>query len=305
MSFTRSSIPDLTGVRAVVTGANGGLGLETAKALAARGAHVVMAVRNRAKADSAVTDIRAEAPDAELTLVDLDLGSLASVEAAASSILTAGDRVDLLVNNAGVMATPEGRTVDGFETQLGTNHLGHWVLTARLMPALVAADAARIVSVTSTAHHIGRRIDPDNPHLVGRYSAWGAYGQSKLANYHFALGLESRLRAAGVRPISLMAHPGLTNSDLQTTAAHGGAAGAPGLLVGITRLTGMSTADGALSQLRAATDPDARGGTLYGPLLVNTGRPVRKPLLRPGTAAAVEALWTVSERETGVPMVIE
>lgn len=304
MSFTRSSIPDLTGVRAVVTGANGGLGLETAKALAARHAHVVMAVRNRAKAEAAVAEIRAETFDAELTLVDLDLSSLDSVEAAAAEILAGGDTLDLLVNNAGVMATPEGRTVDGFETQLGTNHLGHWVLTARLMPSLVAAEAARIVSVTSTAHHIGRPIDPENPHLVGRYSPWRAYGQSKLANFHFALGLERELRAAGVRPISLMAHPGLTNSDLQTTTAQSGAAAGSGPVVAYTRLTGMSTAKGALSQLRAATDPTARGGDFYGPLLVNNGRPVRKAVLRRGNDRAIEALWTVSERETGVPLVI-
>lgn len=304
MTYQRSSIPDLTGLRAVVTGANGGLGLETAKALAGRGAHVVMAVRNRVKADAAVAAIRAETPGAELTLVDLDLGSLASVETAAKEILAGGGTLDLLINNAGVMATPEGRTVDGFETQLGTNHLGHWVLTARLMPALVAAPAARIVNVTSTAHLIGKPIDPDNPHLEGRYEPWRAYGQSKLANYHFTLGLERELRAAGVRPVSLMAHPGLTNSDLQTTTAHAGAAAGSGPVVALTKLIGMSTAKGALPQLRAATDPSATGGQFYGPLFVNNGPAVRKPVLGRGIDQAIAALWTVSERETGVPMVI-
>lgn len=305
MTFSGASIPDLTGTHAVVTGANGGLGLETAKALAAKNAHVFMAVRNRHKADGAVSAIRAETPTANLSIVDLDLTSLASVQTAARTILDATGVLDLLVNNAGVMATPEGRTVDGFETQLGINHLGHWALTAHLMPALLTADAARVVSVTSTAHHMGRPIDPDNPHLVGSYSPWGAYGQSKLANYHFALGLERQFRAAGVRPISLMAHPGLTNTELQKTTVAAGGAGASGTIAErLTALTGMKPGRGALPQLRAATDPSAKGGEFYGPLLVNNGPPVRKPVLGRHIDRAIEILWAVSERETGIPMVL-
>ena len=190
MSWTEADIPDLTGKTAVVTGANGGLGLETARALAAKGAHVVMAARDQDKAAGAADDIRAGVPEASLELVELDLSSQSSVREAAARILERHGRIDILVNNAGVMGIPERRTEDGFEMQLATNHLGHYALTALLMPALLRADAARVVSVTSTAHHMGRAVDPGNPHLEGRYSPWRAYGQSKLANFHFAIGLQ-------------------------------------------------------------------------------------------------------------------
>jgi NAD(P)-dependent dehydrogenase (short-subunit alcohol dehydrogenase family) len=290
---------------AVVTGANGGLGLETAKALAGAGALVVMAARNQSKAAQAAETIRSAHPDARLELVELDLGSLASVMSAADTILAAHDRIDILVNNAGLMAMPERATADGFEMQLGVNHLGHWVLTAHLMPALLAAESARVVSVTSTAHHMGRAIDPDNPHLHGKYSAWGAYGQSKLANYDFALGLQREFERAGVSAISLLAHPGLSNTDLQTTTVeHGGG----GLLATISHklvnLTGMTPAKGALPQIRAATDPTAKGGEFYAPRFINNGAAVRRPFLRPGRAKAIETLWKVSAAETGVTLEI-
>ena len=218
MSWTVEDIPDQTGRVAVVTGANGGLGLETARALAVAGAHVVMAVRNQEKAAEALTDIRGGAPDSALELVGLDLASQASVREASKRILAAHQTLDILVNNAGVMATPERRTADGFELQLGVNHLGHYSLTALLMPALLRADAARVVSVTSTAHHFGRAVDPANPHLHGRYRPWRAYDQSKLANFHFAIGLQRRLEAAGAPTASLIAHPGLSNTDLQAVS---------------------------------------------------------------------------------------
>ena len=301
MSFTRASIPDLTGRTAVVTGANGGLGLETAKALAAQGALVVMAARNQDKAARAADEIRAESPGAQLEIVPLDLGSLASVGTAAEQILAGHGRIDILVNNAGVMATPEGRTVDGFETQFGTNHLGHWALTARLLPALLAADAARVVTVTSTAHHMGRPIDPDDLTLAGHYQPWGAYGRSKLANYHFALGLHREFRRAGVRAASLLAHPGLSDTDLQsTTVAEGGGGRLAPFFHGLAARTGMSPAAGALPQLRAATDPGARCGEFYAPRFVNNGPPVKRPFLRPGADAAIATLWRVSEEATGL-----
>ena len=225
MSFSKTDIPDLGGLVAVVTGANGGLGVETASVLASKGARVVMAVRDQDKAASAAARIRQETPEASLELVDLDLGSLASVRSAADRILAEHDRIDILVNNAGVMATPERSTVDGFELQLGINHLGHWALTSHLMAALVGAPAARVVSVTSTAHHMGRPLDPRNPHLHGKYEPWRAYGQSKLANYHFALGLQREFERVGVSAQSLMAHPGLSHTDLQVrTEREGGAA---------------------------------------------------------------------------------
>lgn len=201
MGFGIADIPDQRGRVAVVTGANGGLGLQTARVLAGKGARVVLAARDQAKLAGAVEAIRRETPDADPSVVPLDLGSLRSVRDAAATILADHPRVDLLVNNAGVMAAPEGRTADGFETQLGVDHLGHWALTGLLLPALLAAPAARVVTVTSFARFMGRRIDPANPHLRGRYDPWRAYGQAKLANYHFGLGLQDAFaRPARRRP---------------------------------------------------------------------------------------------------------
>jgi NAD(P)-dependent dehydrogenase (short-subunit alcohol dehydrogenase family) len=262
-----------------------------------------MAVRDQAKAAAAAERIRRETPQADLELIALDLGSLASVRAAADAIAASNDRVDILVNNAGVMAVPERRTADGFEMQLGINHLGHWALTSHLMPLLLAAPAARVVAVTSTAHHMGRPLDPRNPHLRGTYAPWRAYGQSKLANYHFALGLQREFERAGVTARALMAHPGLSNTDLQATSVTEGGAGAMGpFFHRLAARAGMSPAQGALPQLRAATDPAAHGGELYGPRYINNGPPVRLPVLRPGADGAIAILWQVSERETGIPM---
>jgi NAD(P)-dependent dehydrogenase (short-subunit alcohol dehydrogenase family) len=303
MPWTAADVPDLTGRTAVVTGANGGLGLETAAVLAARGAHVVVAARDQRKAARALEAIEARARGASTELVALDLASQASVRDAAEHVSRAHDRVDLLVNNAGLMATPERRTEDGFEMQLGVNHLGHWTLTALLLPVLLAAPAARVVTVTSMAHLFGRRVDPANPHQHGRYEPWGVYSTSKLANYHFGLGLHRLLARAGASAGSLLAHPGLTASDLQTrTVAEGGGGRLGVLSARAARRTGMSVADGALPQLRAATDPSARSGDFYGPLLLGTGRPVRQPHLRRPGARTLRALWEVSERETGVAL---
>jgi NAD(P)-dependent dehydrogenase (short-subunit alcohol dehydrogenase family) len=265
-----------------------------------------MAVRNREKAENAVADIRASVPDAALELVSLDLGSQASVRAAAEQIQREGERIDLLVNNAGVMGIPERKTVDGFEMQLGVDHLGHWTLTALLLPALLRSPDARIVTVTSTAHHMGRPLNPSNPHLEGRYRPWRAYGQAKLANFHFGLGLQRELAHAGASAASLVAHPGLSNTELQAVSVQetGGGASQRFFLM-LARRTGMSPAQGALSQLRAATDPRARGGEFYGPRWVNSGPPVRKPIVRrPGMTRAIARLWAVSERETGVALTL-
>ena len=224
MPYSLDDIPDLHGRIAVVTGANSGLGLETARALAGAGAHVVMPTRDQDKVARASAEIIAAHPGASLEVVELDLGSLASVAAASQTILSAQDRIDILVNNAGLMAMPERTTADGFEMQLGVNPLGHRALTARLMPALLTAEAARVVP--SRARHVtwGSAISPANPNLHGKYSAWGAYGHSKLANFHFALGLQRQFELAEVAAVSLVAHPGLTNTDLQAhTVAEGGA----------------------------------------------------------------------------------
>jgi NAD(P)-dependent dehydrogenase (short-subunit alcohol dehydrogenase family) len=307
MAWTTADIPALTGRTAVVTGANGGLGLETSRALAAAGGHVVMAARNQEKAAQAVDDIRSSTPDASLEVVALDLGSQASVREAVGQILDGRQTIDILVNNAGVMGIPERRTEDGFEMQFGVDHLGHWSLTALLMPALLQAGAARVVTVTSTAHHMGRAVNPENPHLDGRYGPWRAYGQAKLANFHFGLGLHRLLREAGASAGSLIAHPGLSNTGLQAVSVEetGGGVSQRFFLI-LARHTGMPAADGARSQLRAATDPAARSGEFYGPAFFNNGPPVRKPILRRiGMTRAIERLWKVSERETGLRIEVD
>jgi len=301
MAWTANDIPDLTGRTAVVTGANGGLGLETATALAGAGAHVVMAARNQEKAQAACDEVKAVYPDASLEIVELDLGSQESTKAAAATIAERHPTVDILVNNAGLMAMPERRTEDGFEMQFGVNHLGHWTFTAGLLPSLLAADSARVVTVTSTAHLTGRAVDPDNVNMEDKYSAWGAYGRAKLANYDFGIGLQREFAKRGLTAQSLIAHPGLSHTNLQVHTVEQGGGGASGpFWAWMAQHTGMSAADGALSQLKAATDPDAKGGEFYGPRWGNNGAPVRKPVVRPGTDARIETLWAVSERETGV-----
>ncbi len=301
MAFTESDIPDQSGRVAVVTGANGGLGLATAKALAGAGAHVVMAARNQSKAATARDEILAAHPSASLEIVELDLGSQESVKAAAAQITATHPTVDLLINNAGVMAMPEGRTVDGFETQFGINHLGHWTLTSLLLPAILRADAGRIVAVTSTARHQGRPVDLSDPHLEKGYDAWQAYGRSKLANFHFAIGLNRQLEAAGVATVALSAHPGLTNSDLQaTTVAEGGGGFLGPFFHRLTGVIGMSTRDGARPQLRAAVDPKAKGAEYYAPKWGTNGPAVARAYKDRGFDTAIADLWTMSEDLTGV-----
>jgi len=302
MTWSAADIPNQSGRIAVVTGANGGLGLETARALAQAGAHVVLAARDPEKTARAEADIRAGLPTADLEIVPLDLASLASVRSASDQILARHRAIDILVNNAGVMACPERRTEDGFEMQFGVNHLGHFSFTALLLPALLRAAAARVVSVSSTAHLMGLSVDVANPHLEGKYGPWRAYGQSKLANFHFAIGLNQRFVAAGVAARSLGAHPGLSNTDLQAASVRESGGGLTQKFFHVLAgSTGMTPAQGALSQLRAATDPAAKGGEYYGPLFVNNGPPVRKPILRRlGMARAIAKLWEVSERETGI-----
>ena len=303
MAWTTTDIPDLTGKTAVVTGANSGLGLESAKALAEAGATVVMAARNQEKAQAAYDEIMAGQPDASLEIVELDLSSQASTKAAAALIAELHPTIDILINNAGLMAMPERRTEDGFEMQLGVNHFGHWSFTAGLLPSLLASDGARVVTVTSTAHHTGRPVDPDNVTMEGNYSAWGAYGRAKLANYHFALGLQKEFESHGLSAQSLVAHPGLSHTNLQVhTVEQGGGGPSAPFWAWMARNTGMDADRGALPQLRAATDPNATGGEFYGPRFVNRGPAVRLPVLRPGNDEAIATLWQVSERETGVSL---
>lgn len=303
MAWTTGDIPDQGGRVAVVTGANGGLGLETARELARKGAVVVMAARNAEKAEAARAEVMRGTPDAALDVRSLDLASLDSVKKLAAGVLSDHPEIDLLINNAGVMGTLESRTADGFELQFGTNHLGHFALTALLMPALLRRPASRVVTVTSTGRLFGDKLDPENPHLEGRYSPWRAYGQSKMANLHFALELNKRLEAAGATCGSLVAHPGFSNTDLQSQSVQATGGGwSQRFFHNAVRRIGMSPARGAHPQLRAATDPTAKGGELYTPRWVNSGPAVMRPITaRSHKPGAMRTLWEVSERETVVP----
>jgi NAD(P)-dependent dehydrogenase (short-subunit alcohol dehydrogenase family) len=302
MSWSESDIPDQTGHIAVVTGASGGLGFATASALAAKGATVVMGARNHEKAKAAEAAILSELPDASLDNRPLDLASLASVNAFAVDVLAAHPKVDILVNNAGVMGTAEMETEDGFELQLGTNHLGHFALTAQLMPALLRAPMGRVVTVTSTARYRGGPVDPDDPHLRRGYDPWAAYGQSKAANIQFAVELNRRLLAANAPVSSLAADPGFSNTNLQKESRRLNADDRGSrFFAWLVPKIGMTPTRGALPQLRAATDPQAGGGELYTPKWITSGPPVRRGIgSRFLDQDAAMTLWELSERETGV-----
>jgi NAD(P)-dependent dehydrogenase (short-subunit alcohol dehydrogenase family) len=298
--WTVERIPDQSGRTAVVTGANSGLGLVTARELARAGAHVVLACRNTEKGEAALRDCTAATPDdGQLELEELDLASLDSVRAFAERFRSGHDGLDLLVNNAGVMATPRRHTADGFELQFGTNHLGHFALTGLLIGELEGRDDARVVTLSSGAHRIGR-IAFDNLDGERRYFRWRAYGQSKLANLLFALELDRRLRAAGSTVKSLAAHPGYAATNLQF-------AGPPGVDAAVmkvsNRLLAQSDEMGALPTLYAATEPGLEGGTFCGPdgFMEQHGHP--KPV-SPSSGARDEdvarRLWEVSEEMTGV-----
>ncbi len=302
MSWTAANIPDQTGKIAVVTGGNGGLGLETVRELARRGAHVIIAARNLDKAAAAEADVKAEIPSASIEVRNLDLGSLASVEEFAAGVVADHPTIDLLFNNAGVMATPEWKTEDGFEMQFGTNHLGHFALTARLMPALLKAAEARIVNTTSSARFAAGEYDLSNPHQEGMYDSWRAYGYSKLANLQFTLELNMRLVAAGSNVKVYSADPGFSDTNLQATSSKNTSGAARSrFFEKTTPIFAQSSARGALPQLRGGTDPAAPGGTLYRPKYVVRGVPVvgkigdklRKP-------ADLAKLWEVSEADTGI-----
>ncbi len=291
----------LDGRTAVVTGANSGLGFQTARQLAAHGAHVIMACRDAQRGKDALERLSADVPDADVELRSLDLADLSSVKAFASGL---DGPVQLLINNAGVMALPKRRTADGFEMQFGTNHLGHFALTGRLLPALASAPGARVVTVSSQMHVIGR-INFKDLQREKHYQKWLAYGQSKLANLLFAGELSRRATAAGLDLLSVAAHPGYATTNLQTA---GPRMGGNRLMERMAELGntmfGQSDANGAIPILYAATAPDARSGQYYGPdgpfhmrgSGAKPGKPMRKALDQ--TTAA--RLWDVSEELTGV-----
>jgi NAD(P)-dependent dehydrogenase (short-subunit alcohol dehydrogenase family) len=299
--WTADQIPDQHGRVAVVTGANSGLGLVTARELARHGARVVMGVRDPGRGERAAAEIRAAAPGAELEVRRLDLSDLGSVRAFAGEVAAAHPALDLLVNNAGIMMPPRGTTADGFETQLGTNHLGHFALTGLLLDALAqVGDGARVVTVSSIEHKPGH-IDFEDLQKERSYGPRNAYQQSKLANALFGLELDRRLRAAGSPVLSVLAHPGYSDTNLQTTGPTGLARLAM-KYVG-NRVIAQSAERGALPQLYAATAPGVEGGTFIGPDGFQEMR--GHPTVVQATPEAQDPdiarrLWAVSEELTGV-----
>ena len=289
-NWTTADIPDQSGRVAVVTGANSGLGYHVALALAEAGADVVLACRNAEKAESAMASIRSFAPGATVSFSRLDLADLSSVAAFAGDFASTHDRLDLLINNAGLMAVAESRTVDGFETQIGVNHLGHFALTQRLLPAITSTPGARVASMSSLAHRGGRLALDDLMFERRGYGRWAAYCQSKLANLLFVAELQRRLAESGSGAIAVAAHPGMAQTNLGSEYA---------LTNWIMRLSAPfgqgSAAARALPLLRAATDPAVLGGQFYGPKWGVFGPPVLEtPSQQARDSATARALWEVS-----------
>jgi NAD(P)-dependent dehydrogenase (short-subunit alcohol dehydrogenase family) len=293
--WTAADTPDQTGRIVVVTGANSGIGYEAVRALAARGAQVTLACRSRERGEEAVARLKAAVHNARVTFAVLDLADLRSVEAFAKQFSAEHERLDVLINNAGVMTPPEGRTTQGFELQIGVNHLGHFALTAQLLPLLNRGHEARVVVLSSIAANMGT-IDVDDLNFARRgYDASKAYGQSKLANLLHARELQRRLTASGSTVKVVAAHPGWTATELQR---HGGA-----VMQLLNKVVPMQAPQGALPTLRAATDPTAQALDYFGPdgLFQIRGYPQRTPM----TKAAIDdvmgqKLWQLSETMTGV-----
>lgn len=304
MPWTTADLPDLSGRTAVITGANSGLGYETALALAGCGAAVTMAVRDVAKGEQAAAEIRRTVPGATVEVGPLDLASLASVrEFAARWSQAHEDGLDLLINNAGVMAIPHRLTADGFEMQIGTNHLGHFALTGLLLPALVARHRSRIVTVSSFAHRMGR-LDLNDLMGQRRYRSWGAYGQSKLANLLFTGELQRRLDRAHLSVKAMAAHPGYAHTNLQSASARMQGKSFQARMADRTNdLLAQSAAMGALPTLFAATAPGLPGDSFVGPngFMELRGYPqLVGRSARAADLADAAALWSASEQLTGV-----
>jgi NAD(P)-dependent dehydrogenase (short-subunit alcohol dehydrogenase family) len=300
--WTAADVGDQGGRVAVVTGATSGLGLETARVLAQHGATVVLAARDQAKTSAAVEVIRASRPSAAVETAELDLASLESVRAAAAELTARFPKLDLLINNAGVMMPPYSLTKDGFELQFGTNHLGHFALTGLLMSSLLAVPGSRVVTVSSYGHRAGRMNFADLQ-SARHYQKMAAYGRSKLANLMFTYELQRRLAAARAHTIALAAHPGTARTELARHLpgiAHAAMSPRFGLLTSWWIQDGSM---GALPTLRAATAPDAIGGTYYGPdgPFQLTGYPVVvTSSVRSHNREAQRRLWVESEQLTGV-----
>ena len=287
--WTTANMPDQSGRVAVVTGANTGLGFETAKALAAGGAHVVLAVRNLDKGKDAATRI-----GGDVAVAELDLTSLDSVRSAADELKSRYERIDLLINNAGVMWTPKSTTKDGFELQFGTNHLGHFALTGLLLERLLPVEGSRVVTVSSIGHRILADIHFDDLQWDRSYNRVAAYGQAKLANLLFTYELQRRLAHHGTT-LAAAVHPGGSDTEL---ARH-----LPDFMAPAFSLISQSAAMGALPTLRAATDPGVLGGEYYGPDGFGETRGYPKVVAssdKSHDVALQRRLWAVSEELTGV-----
>ena len=302
-SWTADDIPDLTGKTIIVTGGNSGIGFEAARQMTRKGAHVILACRDKGKANDAIAQIRTLQPSASLEAMQLDLASLESVHRFARDFVDKGIALDVLCNNAGVMAIPRRTTAEGFEMQLGTNHLGHFALTGLLLEPLLAAPAGRVVNVSSTAHKPGR-IDFDDLQGEKSYRKWLAYAQSKLANLLFTYELQRRLEAAGARAISVACHPGYSATNLQAVGPQMSGSRLAARLMDIgNRLFSQTAAMGALPTLYAATSPDAHGGDYVGPdgFMENYGHPKKtQSTARSHDRAVAKRLWEVSEQLTSV-----
>ena len=291
--WTPDNIPDQTGRVVIITGANSGIGFEAAKVLAAKGADVVLAVRNQEKGNQAKAEILKENAQARVTVSLLDLSSLKSVKLFSDTFLKSQTRLDILINNAGIMIPPYGKTEDGFESQMGTNHLGHFALTAQLFPLLKSTGGSRIVNVSSTAHNMGN-ISFDDIHWESRkYFSWKAYGDSKIANLYFTNELGRRMQAAGLDFITTAAHPGYAATGLQKGF----------FMKFLNVVIAQSGFMGAMPTLMAATDSVASSGNFYGPSGFAQQRGWPK-LVTPNKLSQdediAEKLWTTSEKLTGV-----
>jgi NAD(P)-dependent dehydrogenase (short-subunit alcohol dehydrogenase family) len=297
--WTTADIPDQSGRLAIVTGANTGLGFYTAAALADKGAQVVLAVRNVDKGNDAVAQIKAKSPNAVVTVQQLDLTSLDAIRSSAEELKSAHQRIDLLINNAGVMYTDKGNTKDGFELQFGTNHLGHFAFTGLLLDRLLPVEGSRVVSVSSIGHRIIADIHFDDLQWERSYNRVAAYGQSKLSNLLFIYELQRRLKLKDAPTAALAAHPGVSDTELVRNS--------PAFLRKPAEVFGryifQSAEMGALPTLRAATDPSAHSGQYYGPggFAEQRGYPkVVKSSAKSHDEARQRRLWEVSEELTGV-----
>jgi len=301
--WTTQDIPNLNGKVVLITGANSGLGFECSKVFAQKGATVVMTARNLEKGEKAKAEVLQSAPDATVDLMQLDIGNLASIRDFVPAFKAAYDRLDILLNNAGVMAIPRSETPDGFEMQLGVNHLGHFALTGLLLDLIVKTPNARIHSVSSSAQYSGS-INFDD--LMGKqnYTRWGAYGQSKLANVVFTNELHKRLKAAGYDTIANASHPGIVYTNLQANSLEksGNSLVERVLYRVIEPLMVQDISMGILPMLYGMTDPDAKSGVFYGPNTFNMrGYPAEKKSNKEAYDAAIlNRFWEVSEQLTGI-----